>query len=205
MRPAAADLRAIATPRVAFAVASLLLCAACASAPGGSGATRAPAPLDLAVLSSAAVPGLAQTDRPLSAPELAKDASVPGITAQLGRDGYLGGLQRTFQGPSRHLTLVTSRGLAFSSGPGAAAFLSFVRAHADAWFGIGTQVSSVVSARRPGLVFEPASCACHLANPVLVAVVQDGPRLAWLEINGPDATRQLLLELMAPARSTEAG
>jgi len=80
-----------------------------------------------------------------------------------------------------------------------------VRAHADAWFGSSTQVAPVVSDRRTGFVFEPATCACHLANPVLAAVVQDGSQLAWLEINGPDAARPLLLELMAPSMSTEAG
>ena len=189
-----------------LAAAALGLCAACASSsaapgrPGQSIAGQGPA-----LLSSAALPGLAQATHSLPAAELAKDASVPGITSALVADGYLGGSERTFQGPSRHLTFVASRSLVFRDGTGAGDFLAFVRAHADAWFGASTQGSAVLSARRPGFVFQPAECACHLANPVLVGVVQDGPRLAWLEINGPDASRGLLLDLMTPARSTASG
>jgi len=183
-----------------------LLCAACASAPaadGGPGTTSATK--NLPVLAAAAVPGLARTDRWLGSADLAKDASVPGIANRLAGDGYLGGRERTFQGPSRHLTFVASRLLVFRDRAGAADFLAFVRAHADAWFGSSTQVTPVVADQRAGFVFEPSACACHLANPVLVAIVLDGSRLAWLEINGPDATRALLLELMAPSMSTEAG
>jgi hypothetical protein len=161
-------------------------------------------PTDLEVLSADGLPGLAEKDRSLPIAELAKDSSLPDAASQLVADGYVGGRERTFQGPSRHLTYVASRSLAFRDEAGARLFLSFVRAHPDAWFGSSTQASDVVSASRPGFVFQPSACACHLANPVFVGVVQDGPRLVWLEVNGPDATRQVLLDLLKPSRSSAA-
>ena len=199
-------MRRRAFPVALAAVAALGLCAACASP---SSARESPGATllaqDLPVLSAAAVPGLAETTRQLPVAELVKDANVPGIASELATDGYLGGRERTFQGPSRHLTFLASRSLLFRNGSGAGAFLTFVRAHAEAWFGGSTEGFSVVSAQRVGFVFQPPECSCHLANPVLVGVVQDGPRLAWLEINGPDATRGLLLDLMTPSRSSVSG
>ena len=153
----------------------------------------------LPVLSPAALPGLAARTRTLPAAELAKDTSIADVGAQLSADGYLGGRERTFQGPSRHLTFVASRTLAFRDAAGAAAFMSYLHRHADAWFGGATQALPIVSSQRSGYVFEPPMCSCHLANPVLVGVVQEGTRLAWLEINGPDATQALLLDLMVPS------
>jgi hypothetical protein len=183
--------------------ALLVLLTSCAASSGSAAASRSgtsPAsPVQLPVLSATALPGLAASNRALPAAELAKDASLPDVLTQLSDDGYVDGRERTFQGPSRHLTFVASRTLAFADTAGSGKFLSYLRGHADAWFGGATQSQPVVSAGRSGYVFVPPMCSCHLANPVLVGVVQDGARLTWLEINGPDADQALLLNLMKPS------
>jgi hypothetical protein len=40
-----------------------------------------------------------------------------------------------------------------------------------------------------------------MASPAVVGVVQSGPSVIWLEINGPDASSSLLANLLDPARS----
>ncbi len=194
--------RAFAAVAIGAAVLGMLM--SCASRSTGTDAAAAAggpsiSQPSLPVLAATVLPSLTTKERRLPAAELAKDATLPGVVAQLYSDNYVGGRERTFQGPSRHLTFVASRTLAFRDRAGAAAFLSYVRANADSWFGGATQVAPIASAQGSGYEFEPPLCSCHLANPVLVGVVQDGARLSWLEINGPDATRLLLLDLMTPS------
>jgi len=196
----------LALPVLLAATWALTGCAAPSGAPPS--ASQRPAATvaagDTPLLDVGAVPGLAVVTQSLPAGELAKDAAVPDLHEQLVSDGYLGGRERTFQGPSRHLSLVTSRALVFGSSTGAATFLAYVHAHAIGYFGLGTEVRPLVSAGRAGWVFLPAACACHLANPVLFGVVRSGDRLAWLEINGPAATLGALTDLLRPARSSTA-
>jgi hypothetical protein len=195
-----------ATRRAAVAVmvaAAVTLVTGCGA--GSTATTPVPAAAGpMPVLAASAVPGLAVSTRSLPASRLAKDATIHDLGAQLAADGYVAGRERTFQGPSRDLTLVTSRALSFASPTGAAAFLSYVHAHADQWFGLTTTVSALDSAGRQGWLFHPPACACHLANPLYVGVVRDGRQLAWLSINGPAATTATLDRLLAPDRSTTA-
>jgi hypothetical protein len=98
--------------------------------------------------------------------------------------------------------LVSSRSLLFASPAGANAFLEYVHARAQQWYGIGTEVTALMSAGRDGWLLEPPQCSCHLATPLLVGVVQDGAHLAWLEISGRGATAAGLTALLAPDSST---
>jgi hypothetical protein len=195
------------TRRVGWAAAALataLLVAACAAGASGSAASppgSASGPANnTPVLVRSAVPGLPETTRPLTVAVLSKETTAP-VAAALAASGYLGGSERTFQVPSKQLSLVVSRSFVFRSPSGAATFLAFVKEHSDTWFGGFGDTHAVVSAGRRGWVFRPADCACHLANPVLVGVVLQGDHLAWLEINGPAATEQRLLDLLQPSKS----
>ena len=40
-----------------------------------------------------------------------------------------------------------------------------------------------------------------MANPALIGVVNAGPRVLWLEINGPTATPELLTRLLYSVRN----
>ena len=153
------------------------------------------------VLLPSAVPGVPFTTRALTAGELGKDAAISGLQGRLASWGYLDGRERTFQGQSHHLTFAVSRALVFRDDAGARAFVAFVQQHAVAYFGVAVRTDPLWAQRRTGWSFRPAACACHMANPVYVAVLDDGPRVIWLEINGPDATAALLRRLLDPARS----
>jgi hypothetical protein len=151
-------------------------------------ASRAP------VLPADAVPGIPSTTRALTAVDLAEDASIPGLASTIASFGFVAGRERTFQGQSKHLTYVVSRSLAFASPAGARRFVSYVRSKTASFFGVGATVRRLVG--REGWLFDPPACACHLANPVLVAVLPAGSDVVWLEINGPDATRAVLGRLL---------
>ena len=168
----------------------------------GAGPRSSVAPAEMRVLSSTAVPGLPSVTHVLTVGDLAKDAPIPGLASKIQTWGYLDGRERTFQGQSRHLTFVLSRSLIFDDAAGARSFISFVRSNAQAYFGVSTGTHPLVAQGRLGWVFSPPACACHLANPVMIAVLDSGPLVVWLEINGPDATRPILVNLLEPARST---
>jgi hypothetical protein len=180
---------------LALVLALVLTACAPSAAPTSS---RGASPSLPSVLASDALPGIASTTRALTAVDLAKDAPIPGLASTIGSFGFVAGRERTFQGESKHLTYVVSRSLAFGSTRGAGRFVAFVRSKAASFFGVGTTVRRLVTDGRTGWVFDPPACACHLANPVLVAVLGDGSSVVWLEINGPDATRAVLLRLLRP-------
>jgi hypothetical protein len=187
-------------------LAAALVFVAAMTAGTACGATSTVSPNEAVkpmLLSAAAVPGLPYTTASLSAGELSKDASIPGMSAMLASWGYVTGEQRTFQGESRHLTLVVSRALEFEDVLGAASYVSFVHSNATAYFGIGG-VQPLDAQGRAGWQFSPQACACHMANPVVVGVVSSGSSVTWLEINGPDATPSLLLSLLDPTNSAPA-
>jgi hypothetical protein len=197
---------------VVVACAAVAVVAGCASGSGGGGspaqvtsgqvASGQVATSAAPVLSAAAVPGLAVTTRAVPATLLEKDAAVPGLGVRLLTDGYVGGRERTFQGPSKDLSLVVSRSLVFAHPAGAADFVRLVHDEAATYFGVSTEVAPLSTAVGNGWLFRPPACACHLAQPLRVGVLQDGSRVVWLSINGPLATDARLTALLAPDLST---
>jgi len=163
-----------------------------------------PAPTEMRVLAPSAVPGLSSTTTTLTATELGKDAPIHGLAGRIATWGYLDGRQRTFQGESRRLTTVISRALVFGDPAGASAYVTYLQGHAAAFFGVATGVRPLTAQGRAGWLFSPPPCACHMANPVLIGVVKDGSSVVWLDINGPKATRALLVRLLDPAESAPA-
>lgn len=150
----------------------------------------------LPVLSGSAVPGVPSVTVRLTAADLGKDAVIAGLAAKISSWGYLAGRQRTFQGESHHLTLVVSRALLFRTAVGARRYSAFLRAHRAAFFGGVVQAQHLSGRGVSGWLFTPPLCACHLANPALIGVLNAGTRVIWLEINGPAATRALLVRLL---------
>ena len=156
------------------------------------------------VLASSALPGVPSVTTVLTVKALAADASIPGLADRVRSWGYVDGRERVFQGESRHLTLVISRSLVFNDATGASTFVAFVHANSGAYFGGSTTRQALVAQGRAGWLFTPPACACHMANPALIGVLDAGSTVVWLEINGPDATPALLVELLDPALSVPA-
>jgi hypothetical protein len=151
-------------------------------------------------LAASALPYLPSKVSQLSASDLAKDASVSSLPSTLDRLGYQSGSQRIFQGPSKQrLEYVQSRTLRFQTAAGARGFVSFVRDHAGAYVGFGPKLRLLRSGAREGTLIVAPLCACHMAQPALLAVVSAGRNVTWLEINGPGATRAALNALLARA------
>jgi hypothetical protein len=191
------------------AVLAAALAAVALSACGDRAATTtAPSPsvpnAEMRVLAASTLPYLPSTTTVLTTAELGKDAPIHGLAAKIASWGYLDGRERTFQGESRRLTSVISRSLVFRDAAGARRYVAFVQAHPNQYFGVVTGVHPLTVQGRSGWVFSPPACACHLANPVLVGVLDDGPGVVWLDINGPAATPALLVRLLAPAASAPA-
>ena len=176
--------------------------ASCAGAGSTTSAPSTHVPAEaMRVLASAAVPGMPSVTTVLTANELAKDAPIPGLSSSVESWGFVDGRQRTFQGPSRHLTLVVSRSLVFGDPSGARSFVAFVSKNSRSYFGNAVEVRPLVSHGRSGWIFTPPPCACHMANPAFVGVLDAGSEVVWLEINGPDASPALLVRLLDPNRS----
>ena len=182
---------------------SLLVALLAASGCGQPGTQNSPVISNAAlpVLATSAVPGISSVTIRLTAADLAKDAAVRGLAAKIASWGYLGGRQRTFQGESHHLTLVISRALLFRDATGAQHYAAFVREHQAAFFGTSVQARRMPGQSVSGWVFIPPLCACHLANPALIGVLNTGSSVLWLEINGPTATPALLMRLLDSVRS----
>ena len=194
------------TARLALQLALLLaLLAAAGCGQQGSQHSQTISNAALPVLAPSAVPGIPSATTRLTTADLAKDAAVHGLAGDIAAWGYLGGRQRTFQGESHRLTLVISRVLAFRDPAGAQHYAAFVREHQAAFFGSSVQAQRLPGRSASGWLFIPPLCACHMANPALIGVLNAGSRVLWLEINGPTATRALLLRLLGTVHSPRTG
>jgi hypothetical protein len=181
---------------------ALLITCACGTSAIHPTSTRSSA--EMQVLAPSAVPGIPYVTRALTSGALANDAPIPALAANLRSWGYIDGRERTFQGESRHLMLVISRSLIFKDATGAREFVAFVQANHAAYFGGTTTLHPLLAQGRSGWLFAPPLCACHLANPAFIGVLEVGSSVVWLEINGPDATPELLVKLLDPALSIPA-
>jgi hypothetical protein len=182
------------------ALLALLAAAGCGQQASPSGPSGKSVPVassaTLPVLAASAVPGIPSVTTPFTAADLAKDAPVHGFAAKIASWGYVAGRQRTFQGESHRLTLVISRALIFRNSAGAQHYVAFVRQHPAAFFGIGVQARHLAARNASGWLFTPPLCACHMANPALIGILNAHSRVIWLEINGPSATPALLARLI---------
>ena len=146
------------------------------------------------MLSTDALPSLEATTEPVTAEDLAADFGT-GVSV----DGFVSGTERIFQGEAHDLDRVVSRTLEFESPEAAAAYVDLLHTHVDDLYGVGTTAEPFEEGGRSGYVIDPAACACHRASPTLTAAVSEGPRVAYLEINGDGATRETLGQLLRVA------
>jgi hypothetical protein len=188
--------------RVLLTIAAVVLVAAVAAVAfqtlgRADSRTEPPAP---PVMPASVVPYLPSHVSRVTAEDLAKDAAVSSLPATLDRQGYLAGAQRTFQGPSRRrLQVVVSRTLRFRTAAGAAAFVRFVHDHAGAYVGDVPTLRPLSAGGRSGWLIVAPLCACHMAQPDLLAVVSGGRDVTWLMVNGPGAKPPVLRALLARA------
>lgn len=150
-------------------------------------------------LAAEAVKYLPSTAKPLSVGFLARESGSPQLRAQLPAWGYLIGADRYFQGESRKLQVVDSRTLRFRSAAGASSFVEFMRGHLSSYIGSLPRIRRFSTLGRTGILATGQPCACHLAEPSLLAIVARGSTVTWLEINGPSATPGALGSLIARA------
>ena len=152
------------------------------------------------VLPVAAVPYLPSHAVVLTSHDLIADASIAALPGEISKLGFVVGGQRTFQGPSQHrLQLVISRTLRFQTAAGARGFVNFVSEHACDYVGQIPTVKPLTSRGRSGSLIVAPLCACHMAQPALLALVSSGRTVSWLEINGAAAKPALLASLLARA------
>jgi hypothetical protein len=95
--------------------------------------------------------------------------------------------------------VVDSRTLRFRNALGAASFVQFMGAHLSSYVGSLPRIHRYAAEGRTGIVAIGQPCACHLANPALLAIISRGGTVTWLEINGPTATPRALASLIARA------
>ena len=159
-----------------------------------------PSPAAPPVLPASAVAYLPSHGSRLTAEGLAKDADLSTTGATLSRLGFVSGGQRLFQGPSkRRLQVVVSRTLRFRTADGARGFVAFMHDHAGAFVGDIPTLEPLRSQGRGGWLIVAPLCACHMAQPNLLAVVRGGRDVTWLMVNGPGATPPVLRSLLARA------
>jgi hypothetical protein len=149
----------------------------------------------LALLPASALPELKASTHEVEMDDLAADFGG-------GRNifpGFVQGRERVFQGASERFHTVISRMLEFEDADAAQGYVRYFRDHLAAVFGTGTNARALESKGRSGYLVDAASCACHRAEPTLAAVVADGPRVTYLEVNGGGAKPAALEELLAAA------
>ena len=175
----------------------VMMSSACTQSSSTSAPVAAKTPAPVPLITTSPTAGLTATTVAVTPQSLQREWTVKGVADTLTAAGFVAGRQRTFQGPSKDLTLVRDRELLFASAEGATTYLDSVRQQATAYFGEATGVTALTHGSRTGSLFVPPECACHGANPVLTAVLTDGPRLSWVTINGPLATKQRLQQVLS--------
>ncbi len=163
--------------------------AGCSSSAGGPPAT----------LPAREVPYLSSSIKPVSPSSLARETEDPSLARRLRHWGFEVAADRYFQGESRRLQVVDSRTLRFHHTAGAAAFVSYMRAHLSPILGAFPTISAYRLRDRDGILAVGQECQCHLANPTFLALVARRGTVSWLEINGPAATRDRVAALLGRA------
>ena len=157
------------------------------------------APL-LPVLPQSALPGLASSTRAVTPPDLASDvAGGAPFQRRLVSWGFARGRERDFQGESQTIDRAVSRTLEFRTTAGARAYVRFLGSHAASLYGVGSSARPLESRGRSGYLVTAAACACHRAEPTLLALLTRVRRVTWLEVNGGAATPATVVRLVAQA------
>ena len=154
-----------------------LLGSACATAQPTSGPrpTTAPPPV-LEPIPATALPGNPADPIDLDAGSVAVDAvNVGGLETLLDEAGFVGGTQRQFSRVRGGRRRILARVLSFETREGAAAYVAWLRDHADEVIGDAAP-NTGLDAPRGGIVFvhQPNPC-CHNETRNFLAMWREGP------------------------------
>jgi hypothetical protein len=145
-----------------------------------------------------ALPGHPADPINLDAGSVAVDAvDVAGLEALLGKAGFVGGTQRQFSRVRGGRRRILARVLSFETPEGAAAYVAWLRDHADEVIG---DVAPSAGLRAPShgvvLVHEPNPC-CHNETRIFLAMWHQGSTVVTIQIAGEGARESDVPELLS--------
>jgi hypothetical protein len=183
---------------VACLLAVALLGSACATRSPISGPppTKAP-PAALEPIPATALPGHPADPIDLDAGSVAVDAvDVAGLESLLDEAGFVGGTQRQFSRVRGGRRRILARVLSFEGPEGAAAYVAWLRDHADQIIG---EVAREAELRAPShgvvLVHEPNPC-CHNETRMFLAIWHRGSTVVTIHIAGEGARESDVPDLL---------
>jgi hypothetical protein len=184
---------------VALLLAAVLLGSACSTEQPRSGPppTSTP-PVVLEPIPATALPGHPADPIDLDAGSVAMDAvDVGGLEALLGEAGFVGGTQRQFSRVRGGKRLILARVLSFESPGGAAAYVAWLRDHADEVIG-DSAPNADLDVPRGGIVFvhQPDPC-CHNETRYFLAMWNVGSMVVTTQIAGEGARASDVPELLS--------
>ena len=184
---------------VATLLATALLGSACSTEQPTSGPPPATTPpVVLEPIPATALPGHPANPIDLDAGSVAMDAvDVAGLEALLGEAGFVGGTQRQFSRVRGGRRRIVARVLSFETPGGAAAYVAWLRDHADEVIGDAAP-NTGLDAPRGGIVFvhQPNPC-CHNETRYFLAMWREGPTVVTIEIAGEGARGSDVPELLS--------
>jgi hypothetical protein len=145
-----------------------------------------------------ALPGHPADPIDLDAGSVAVDAvDIAGLEALLDEAGFIGGTQRQFSRVRGGRRRILARVLSFETGEGAAAYVAWLRDHADEVIGDAAPNARL---RAPShgvvLVHEPNPC-CHNETRMFLAMWHRGSTVVTIQIAGEGARESDVPDLMA--------
>jgi len=182
-----------------LALGIALLGSACSTEQPTSGPPPATTPpVVLEPIPATALPGHPADPIDLDAGSVAMDAvDVAGLEAMLGKAGFVGGTQRQFSRVRGGRRRIVARVLSFETPGGAAAYVAWLRDHADEVIGDAAPNAGL---RAPGhgvvLVHEPNPC-CHNETRMFLAMWHRGSTVVTLQIAGEGARESDVPDLLA--------
>jgi hypothetical protein len=184
---------------VALLLAAVLLGTACSTEQPKSGPpATSTAPVVLEPIPATALPGHPADPIDLDAGSVAMDAvDVGGLEALLGEAGFVGGTQRQFSRVRGGRRLILARVLSFESPGGAAAYVAWLRDHADEVIG-DSAPNADLDVPRGGIVFvhQPDPC-CHNETRYFLAMWNVGSMVVTTQIAGEGARASDVPELLS--------
>jgi hypothetical protein len=187
--------------RLAVTLAIATTLAACGGGPvaerSGDASGLDASPVSVAVLPASALPRMTSDSASVDADQLASEVTHPDeLRSILAQAGFASGAERSFGGGTGAFSRVLARGLAFETGAGAAAFVT--------WFGDNAPEEIITSERISpagvpdgAVVFrhEPSGC-CHNDVPVFLAAWQRGSSVLYLHVGGRKANTRAFVQLI---------
>ena len=179
-------------------VAALLGAACTTEQPTPTPSEPAGPPHVLDPIPPTALPGNTADPIDLDAASIAGDAvDVAGLEALLDEAGFVGGTQRQFSRVRGGRRRILARVLSFETRQGAAAYVAWLRDHADEVIGDAAPNTNL-DAPRGGIVFvhQPDPC-CHNETRYFLAMWRQGPTVVTIEIAGEGARGSDVPELLS--------